>query len=97
MYPLNETMNFCPNCGSTVTTKSIDGAARRVCTDDACNYMHWNNPVPVVMALVEWQGNYVIARNARWPSGRFSVIAGYLEANESPDSAILREVKEELG
>jgi NADH pyrophosphatase NudC (nudix superfamily) len=57
----------------------------------------WENPVPVVAALVEYKDKVVLARNAKWPKGIFSLITGYLEKNESPDKAILREVKEEIG
>ena len=47
--------------------------------------------------LVEYEGNYVIANNAKWPKGIYSLITGYLEENETPEKAILREVSEELG
>lgn len=59
--------------------------------------MHWDNPIPVVAALVLYQGHYVIARHAGWPTGLFSLITGYLERNEAPEQAVVREVLEELG
>ncbi|MHB8258596.1 MAG: NUDIX domain-containing protein [Acidiferrobacterales bacterium] len=59
--------------------------------------MHWDNPVPVVAALVQYQDKIVLARNARWPEGMFSLVTGYLERNETPENAVVREVKEELG
>lgn len=59
--------------------------------------MHWDNPVPVVAALVEYQGKIVLARNSQWPDGMFSLVTGYLERNETPEEAVVREVKEELG
>ena len=59
--------------------------------------MHWDNPVPVVAALIEFQGKIVLARNSQWPEGVFSLITGYLERNETPEEAVVREVKEELG
>jgi NADH pyrophosphatase NudC (nudix superfamily) len=40
---------------------------------------------------------YVLARNAQWPEGFFSLISGFLEAGEDPAVAIARETKEELG
>jgi NAD+ diphosphatase len=39
----------------------------------------------------------LLARNAAWPEGRFSVITGFLEKGEDPAQAVLREVEEELG
>ena len=59
--------------------------------------MHWDNPVPVVAALIEYQGKIVLARNSQWPEGVLSLITGYLERNETPEEAVVREVKEELG
>lgn len=89
-------MNYCPRCGSTLEPKLIDGIKRLACRSDKCEFVHWNNPVPVVAALVQYRGNYLIARNARWPEGIFSLITGYLERNESPEQAAVREVAEEL-
>ncbi len=78
-------------------TQTIDGESRAACSNETCNYVHWDNPVPVVAALVELDGSYVIARNALWPEGVYSLIAGYLEKNETPEQAVLRELEEELG
>jgi len=90
-------MKFCPKCGSDLHTKLIDGAKRDVCTNPECKFTFWNNPVPVVAALINYKDEYIVARNAKWPKGIFSVITGYLEQNESPEDAVLREVSEELG
>ena len=90
-------MKFCPECGSKLEPAYIDGEKRFVCQKNDCNFIHWNNPIPVVAALVEYNGNYIIARNSRWPKGIFSVITGYLENREEPERAVIREVKEELG
>lgn len=90
-------MNYCPRCGNTLEPKRTDGTKRLACKNDKCGFVHWNNPVPVVAALVQYRGNYVIARNARWPKGIFSLITGYLERSETPEQAVVREVTEELG
>ncbi len=47
--------------------------------------------------LVHREGRYILARNAEWPSGMFSLITGFLEAAETPEDAIVRETREELG
>lgn len=75
----------------------MDGVERRVCETSRCGFVHWNNPVPVVAALVQYGNQIVLARNVLWPEGRFSLVTGYLEMGESPESAVVREVKEELG
>jgi len=90
-------MNFCPQCGSPVEERPVDGVVRKACTGAGCGFVHWDNPTPVVMALVEVEGRYVLARNVQWPGGMFSVIAGFLERGEAPEDAVLREVEEELG
>lgn len=90
-------MKFCPECGSGLQQKVIDGFPRLACTQRDCHFVYWNNPVPVVAALVMYEGKYIIARHVQWPKDIYSVITGYLEAGESPEQAIVREVKEELG
>ena len=47
--------------------------------------------------LIQYGDKYVLARNTKWPSGMFSLITGFLEKDETPEQAILRETKEELG
>ena len=59
--------------------------------------MYWNNPIPVVAGLVERRGVYLLARGARWPEGAFSFLTGFLEEGETPETAVAREVEEELG
>lgn len=78
-------------------TKHIDGATRYVCSSAACGFVFWNNPIPVVAALVKLNDKYIIARNVSWPKSVFSVITGYLEEGENPEDAVIREVSEELG
>ncbi|MDH5180341.1 MAG: NUDIX domain-containing protein [Gammaproteobacteria bacterium] len=90
-------MNFCPECGSKVEAKQIDHALRFVCINNECAGIYWNNPTPVVAALVKSGGDYILARNKSWPKGIFSLITGYLEAGEEAEAAVLREVSEELG
>jgi len=87
-------MSYCPKCGKELTTKIIDENERLVC--ETCNYTEWNNPIPVVAALVRYREQYILARNKQWPKGYFSLIAGYLESGETIEEAVLREVKEEL-
>jgi len=90
-------MKFCPNCANPLIKKYIDGSSKLACSNEACSFVYWNNPVPVVAALVEYNQTYIIARNVLWPKKIFSVITGYLEQNETPEDAVLREVSEELG
>lgn len=90
-------VKYCPVCRSELQPRMIDGKARHACSSSACRFVHWNNPIPVVAALVRHQGNYVLARNVGWPKDIFSLLTGFLEEGEAPESAVAREVREELG
>ena len=85
---------YCPQCAAELEHREIGGALRQACP--ACDFVFWNNPTPVVAVIVETADGVVLARNAAWPEGLFSVITGFLEANEQPEECAIREVKEEL-
>jgi NADH pyrophosphatase NudC (nudix superfamily) len=57
----------------------------------------WDNPIPVVAALVEREGIVILVRNKTWPQRMYGLVAGFLEKGETPEFGVLREVKEELG
>lgn len=61
-----------------------------------CGYVHWDNPVPVVAAIVEHEGAVILARNKQWPEKMYGLVAGFLEKDEAPEEGVKREVKEEL-
>ena len=88
---------FCPACAAPLTLQSQmeDGGekARLRCT--ACDYTHWNNPTPVLAAVVEYQGKILLARNAAWSGEKFALITGFMEAGETPEGGIAREISEE--
>jgi NAD+ diphosphatase len=72
-----------------------DGGEKERLRCPACGYTHWNNPTPVLAAIVEYQGQVLLARNAAWPGKMFALITGFMEAGESPQQGVTREVKEE--
>ncbi|WP_020560707.1 NUDIX domain-containing protein [Thiofilum flexile] len=90
-------MQFCPECASPLVRRIIGGAERSVCTARGCHFIHWNNPTPVVAGIVKLGDQYILARNAAWPDYIYSMITGFLEAGEDPETAIMRETQEELG
>jgi NADH pyrophosphatase NudC (nudix superfamily) len=59
--------------------------------------VHYDNPTPVVVAIVELPTGVVLARGRGWPEKVFAPITGFLETSEDPREAVVREVKEELG
>jgi NAD+ diphosphatase len=87
---------FCPQCGASLVERQLEERARHVCLTEACGFVHWNNPVPVVAAVVEYEGKILLARNAAWTEPTmFALITGFLEKDETPEQGIAREVMEE--
>jgi ADP-ribose pyrophosphatase YjhB (NUDIX family) len=84
---------FCPLCASTLARRLVGERERDACS--ACDWVHWDNPTPVVAAVVEYRGQVLLARNRAWPEKMFALVTGFLERDESPSAAVLREVKEE--
>ncbi len=68
----------------------------QACTSDSCNYIKYHNPTPVVGAIVQMGDEVVLARGKGWPEKMFALVTGFLEKEEKPEEAVLREVKEEL-
>jgi NAD+ diphosphatase len=52
---------------------------------------------PAVIMLVHDGDRCVLGRQAAWPPGRFSILAGFVEPGESAEAAVAREVAEEVG
>jgi NAD+ diphosphatase len=88
---------FCPNCATSLAPMSQmeDGGEKTRLRCPACDYTHWNNPTPVLAAVIEYEGKVLLARNAAWPGKMFALITGFMEAGETPEGGIEREIKEE--
>jgi NAD+ diphosphatase len=69
------------------------GKLRLACPDG--HWTHWDNPLPVLAALVEVEGRILLARNAAWPEKMFALITGFMERGEGPEQGVARELKEE--
>jgi len=89
-------MRYCPQCRADLAQMPIDGETRLACSAQ-CGFVFWNNPTPVVAAIIEYEGKVLLARNAQWPEGWYALITGFLERGETPEQCVLREVAEELG
>jgi NAD+ diphosphatase len=91
---------FCPQCATPLALRSEieDGGPKERLRCPACNWTHWNNPTPVLAAVITCadQGDRILlARNAAWQHRMFALITGFMEAGESPEQGIRREVLEE--
>ena len=91
---------FCPSCGTGLEPieQLEDGGLKTRLRCPACQWTHWNNPTPVLAAIVECadrDGQLLLARNAAWTHRVFALITGFMEAGETPEDGISREVLEE--
>ncbi len=91
---------FCPNCATPLQwiTQAEDGGDKQRLRCTACQWTHWNNPTPVLAAVIECvdrDGQLLLACNAAWPGRFFGLITGFMEAGETPEDGIRREVAEE--
>ena len=84
---------FCPRCGAPTEPEQA-GWIRR-CTRDGSEHYPRTDPA-VIMAVVDDDDRLLLGRNAQWPEGRFSVLAGFVEPGESFEAAVAREVEEEV-
>jgi NAD+ diphosphatase len=90
--------HFCPLCAAPLSERTVQGEIRDACSA-SCGFVHYDNPTPVVAAVVEHNGTVVLAHNRTWPQtfkSFYGLITGFLERAESPEQCALREVKEEL-
>ena len=87
---------FCGLCGAP--TRSERGGHLRRCTNPACGASHFPRTDPAVIMVVHDGGDRcVLGRQANWPSGMHSTLAGFVEPGESLEEAVAREVEEEVG
>ena len=88
---------FCPSCATPLQllAQLEDGGEKQRLRCPACGWTHWNNPTPVLAAVIEYRGQILLARNAAWPGRMFALITGFMEAGETPQEGIAREIKEE--
>jgi NADH pyrophosphatase NudC (nudix superfamily) len=94
---MTQAFRFCPQCAAPLAlmTQAEDGGDKERLRCAACDYTHWNNPIPVLAAIIEYQGKVLLAQNAAWPGKMFALITGFMEAGETPQAGMAREIKEE--
>jgi NAD+ diphosphatase len=90
-------MKYCPECRERLERELVSSTERFVCSSKTCEFVYWNNPTPVVAGLVRCDGKFILGRNAAWRAGLFSLFTGFLEADETPEQGIIREIDEEIG
>ena len=86
---------FCGTCGAT--TLAAKGGHVLICTNPACRHEQFPRIDPAIIVLVSDGERALLGRQAAWPVGRYSTIAGFVEPGESLEDAVAREVFEETG
>jgi NADH pyrophosphatase NudC (nudix superfamily) len=91
---------FCPQCATPLAllVQTEDSGPKERLRCPACGWTHWNNPTPVLAAVIECtdrDGRLLLARNAAWKGRLFGLVTGFMEAGETPEQGITREVTEE--
>ena len=84
---------FCGRCG----TETEDHAADRARVCPSCQLISYPRLSPSIIVLVRRDQDMLLARNASWPTGMFSTLAGFVEPGESIEQTVHREVYEEVG
>jgi len=86
---------YCGACGAPTAARSAGHVMR--CTQEACGAEHFPRLDPAIIVLVTDGARALLGRQAAWPAGRYSTIAGFVEPGESLEDAVAREVLEETG
>ena len=84
---------FCGRCGGAMEAASGERAFR--CA--SCETLLYPRIAPCVITLVTRGEEMLLARNARFPRPMYSTLAGFIEAGESAEATLHREVHEEVG
>lgn len=84
---------FCGRCGQAC--ERISGEFAMHCP--ACSHRNYPRISPCIITLVSDGEDILLARSPRFPPGRYSTLAGFIEPGESAEEAVRREVFEEVG
>jgi len=84
---------FCANCGARTSMK--EGGWKRECP--SCKAEHFPRTDPVVIMLVSSGDKALLGRQKQFMPGMYSCLAGFVEAAETIEDAVRREIFEESG
>lgn len=89
-------MAFCFDCGTKLLPRYLDGQNRLSCPN--CGWVYYPQLKVSAAGLIESRGKVLLVRRKNWPwQGCWYLPAGYVEADEDPATAAIREVREETG
>ena len=84
---------FCARCGTATQMRQFGW--QRVCP--SCDAQHFPRTDPVVIMLITHGNRVLMGRSHGWPEGMYSLLAGFIDAGETMEAAVRREVFEEAG
>jgi NAD+ diphosphatase len=90
----HEINQHCPKCG-TPTVIEQGGWARRCFKDD--NEIFPRTDPAIIVAITDQEDRILLGSQGTWEQNRWSILAGFVEAGESLEAAVVREMKEECG
>lgn len=93
MWEWRRAHRFCGRCGGGLVPQR--GGYALQC--ESCGRQHFPRTDPAVIMLVTDGERALLGRQAVWPEGRFSTLAGFVDPGESLEDAVAREVREEAG
>ncbi|MGB1399304.1 MAG: NAD(+) diphosphatase [Candidatus Puniceispirillaceae bacterium] len=86
---------YCGRCGQATSVEKL--GHQRKCVSTNCGEMHFPRTDPAVIMLIEDGERVLLGRQAIWPEGMYSTLAGFVEPGETIEHATAREVFEEVG
>jgi len=89
----DQTHQYCGRCGTK--TRGMDDERAKVCP--ACGFTSFPRIAPAVIVAVTRGDELLLARAQRFPKGFYSVLAGFVEAGETLEECVRREIREEVG
>ncbi len=88
--------SYCPRCGAPLAEAEKFGRLRRFCR--YCGFIQFSDPKVAVAALVTDGRRVLLVRRLAIPRiGYWALPAGYMDADEDPEEALVREILEETG
>ena len=89
-------MKYCINCGNPLSSKEVEQRRREFCPK--CGYIHFEQLKVGAGAIIERDGKILLLKRCQNPFiNSWNLPAGYVEVDEDPSQAVIREVSEEAG
>ncbi|MEL7002092.1 MAG: NAD(+) diphosphatase [Bacteroidota bacterium] len=101
LFNWKATYRYCYRCGAKLRYQETGHV--KVCTNSSCGHITYPRTDPAVIVLIEHHAENgeapkcLLARNKRYKGNMISTLAGFVEPGETPEHAVVREMKEEVG